>query len=235
MTHLQESANADVDESGSPFGDHAAEHESASGTQPRPDVDSAPLTWVTRLLAENNAWKPVAVRGASIAAAMVGLALIGVLSAQPKSPGRVEPAEPQLASQITTSWLAGGPAPGVTPSSAGSKPLQAAPDTELPKQSGAEEKPATPPAQAAQSGVTSDGKVILNRANASELTLLPGVGKKRAEKIVALRTKLKRFKRATDLLRIRGIGIKSLRKMLPHLVLDPPTAEASGGQTSSVE
>ena len=33
-----------------------------------------------------------------------------------------------------------------------------------------------------------------------------------------------RFKRVTDLLRVKGIGQKSLKKMEPHLVLDAPKA-----------
>jgi competence protein ComEA len=71
-------------------------------------------------------------------------------------------------------------------------------------------------------GVTADGKVILNLASATELTKLPGVGMKRAEAIVALRTKLKRFRQPTDLLRVKGIGPRGLKRMLPHLVLDAP-------------
>jgi competence protein ComEA len=62
----------------------------------------------------------------------------------------------------------------------------------------------------------------LNEASAAELTQLPGVGQKRAEAIVALRTRLKRFRQLTDLLRVKGIGPRGLKRMLPHLVLDAP-------------
>jgi competence protein ComEA len=62
----------------------------------------------------------------------------------------------------------------------------------------------------------------LNAASAEELTKLPGVGLKRAQAIVALRTKLKRFRQVTELLRVKGIGPRGLKRMLPHLVLDPP-------------
>lgn len=72
-------------------------------------------------------------------------------------------------------------------------------------------------------GVTADGKVILNRADASELRRLPGVGAKRAEAILTLRAKLGgRFKRVSDLLRVKGIGPKGLKKIEPHVVLDEP-------------
>jgi competence protein ComEA len=83
--------------------------------------------------------------------------------------------------------------------------------------------------------VTADGKVILNTASAADLQRLPGIGKKRAEKIIALRAKLKRFRKATDLLRVRGIGVKSLRKMLPHLVVDPPESTTPDAKNSMGE
>jgi competence protein ComEA len=62
----------------------------------------------------------------------------------------------------------------------------------------------------------------LNLATSAELTTLPGVGPKRAEAILALRTRLKGFRKLSDLLRVKGIGVKSLRKLEPKLVLDVP-------------
>jgi competence protein ComEA len=62
--------------------------------------------------------------------------------------------------------------------------------------------------------------VVLNRADAAELRRLPGVGAKRAEAIVLLRQRLGRFRRPNDLLRVKGIGPRTLERMLPHLVLD---------------
>ncbi len=97
-------------------------------------------------------------------------------------------------------------------------PVLDAPTHDEPGGGPSEESDDEPPAP----GVTPDGKVILNTASVDELTRLPGVGQKRAQKIVELRTRIKRFRKPTDLLRVRGIGVKSLRKMLPHLVVDPP-------------
>lgn len=74
----------------------------------------------------------------------------------------------------------------------------------------------------APSGITPDGKVVLNVATSAELTRLPSVGPRRAEAIIALRTKLVRFRRLTQLLRVRGIGRKSLKRIEPLVVLDPP-------------
>jgi len=87
--------------------------------------------------------------------------------------------------------------------------------------------PPTPPAQlpapvagASAPGLTGDGRVILNRAGAAELQRLPAVGAKRAAAILELRQRLGRFRRPSDLLRIRGIGPRTLQRMMPMLVLD---------------
>jgi competence protein ComEA len=111
---------------------------------------------------------------------------------------------------------------------AGGAPLEG-PPAALPTPAASDAPGATSPVT---SGVTSDGRVILNLASADELRKLPGVGQKRAEAIVALRQKLGKFKRPTDLLRIRGIGTKRLKQMLPKLVVDPPK-ESVGAVPSS--
>ncbi|WP_394836251.1 helix-hairpin-helix domain-containing protein [Pendulispora rubella] len=67
-----------------------------------------------------------------------------------------------------------------------------------------------------------DDPVILNTAQADDLRRLPGVGAKRAEAILALRTRLGRFRQLEDLLRVRGIGRASLRRLRPLVRLDPP-------------
>jgi competence ComEA-like helix-hairpin-helix protein len=90
------------------------------------------------------------------------------------------------------------------------------------------ENPAVPPPpcekqeQTSPSGVTADGRVILNEANAEEMTRLPSVGPARAAAIVKLREQLGRFKKVSDLLRVRGIGWKTLKKMEEKVILDRP-------------
>ena len=62
---------------------------------------------------------------------------------------------------------------------------------------------------------------MLNTATESDLTKLPGVGKKKAQAILALREKLGgRFKRIEDLTRVRGLKRKALAKIRPLVVLD---------------
>lgn len=67
---------------------------------------------------------------------------------------------------------------------------------------------------------TADGRLILNRAQESDLVKLPGVGPKRARAILQLRQRLGQFRSVRDLLRVRGIGHRSLRKLKPLVVVD---------------
>jgi competence protein ComEA len=62
--------------------------------------------------------------------------------------------------------------------------------------------------------------VILNRAGLTELQRLRGIGAKRAAAILELRQRLGRFRRPSDLLRIKGIGPRLLERILPQVVLD---------------
>ncbi len=79
----------------------------------------------------------------------------------------------------------------------------------------------------ASAGLTSDGKVILNRASLADLRKLPGIGAKRAQAILDLRTKLGgRFRRITELLRVKGIGPKRLQKLKNKMVLDAPEGQS---------
>lgn len=81
--------------------------------------------------------------------------------------------------------------------------------------------------------VLPDGRVVLNVAGALDLMALPGVGAKRASAIVALRARLGRFKSLRDLLRVRGLGLRSLRRLEPRLVLDPPESSPPTKQESA--
>lgn len=61
--------------------------------------------------------------------------------------------------------------------------------------------------------------IDLNRAGVTELCRLPGIGPKRAEAIVEMRRK-KPFTRISQLLRIRGIGRKTLSRLRPLIYID---------------
>jgi competence protein ComEA len=64
--------------------------------------------------------------------------------------------------------------------------------------------------------------VDLNRAGVDELCSLPGIGRKKAEAIIALRER-RPFTRITQLLQIKGIGHKTLLKLKPRVMVTPPS------------
>ena len=78
-------------------------------------------------------------------------------------------------------------------------------------------------ASAANESLAASGVVNLNTASIEELTRLPGVGPSRAQAIVDLRTRMKAFKNLEDIMRVRGIGRKTFRKLSPMLRLQGPT------------
>ena len=61
------------------------------------------------------------------------------------------------------------------------------------------------------------GQIDINRASAEQLTVIPGIGKVMAERIVQFREQHGPFKRVEDLLKIKGIGEKSFQKILPYV------------------
>lgn len=95
--------------------------------------------------------------------------------------------------------------------------------------------PASVEAPRPTSALLADGRLVLNEATVQDLDRLPGIGQKRAEEIVALRTRLGRFKRTTELLRVRGIGPRSLASLQEHLVLDRPTTSVPVDATTATK
>ncbi len=86
---------------------------------------------------------------------------------------------------------------------------------------------------AAHTQATTDDPVILNTATVDDLRRLPGIGDKRATSIVALRTRLGgRFHVIEDLLKVKGIGRSTLRRLRPLVRLDPPPMPADAGMAS---
>ena len=73
--------------------------------------------------------------------------------------------------------------------------------------------------RAVKAKLAQGAKVNINTASADELTKLPRVGPKMAQKIVEYRTAHKSFKTVDELRNVKGIGPKVLDGMRPYLAL----------------
>jgi len=72
------------------------------------------------------------------------------------------------------------------------------------------------------------GTVNINTADAAHLALLPGIGTKTAESIIAYRTSIGTFKSIDDLVKVKGVGVKTLEKLRPYLSLKGETTLKKG-------
>lgn len=165
----------------------------------------------------SSAWTPLVVK---VTAGLVGffaLAFVGSGAAADLLPGRVGTyLGPPTNSKTAPSASAVAPhvQPMVHPPPVPSGQTPAVADAGTPD--------AEPNAAPSTGAVTADGKVILNLAAEDDLRKLPGIGPKKAQAILALRTKMGKFTRPEDLLRVKGIGRKKLAKLRPRLLIDPP-------------
>ncbi|MDP9148665.1 MAG: helix-hairpin-helix domain-containing protein [Myxococcota bacterium] len=90
------------------------------------------------------------------------------------------------------------------------------------------------PSAAARSPASPDDPVVLNTATEEDLRRLPGIGAKRAAAILALRARLGRFRAIEDLLKVKGVGRATLKRLRPLVRLDPvPTSGGTGGAPTS--
>jgi len=62
-------------------------------------------------------------------------------------------------------------------------------------------------------------KININTAEKNELTKIIGIGPSKADKIIAFREKIGRFEKKEELLQIKGIGEKTLEKMIDQITL----------------
>ena len=78
-------------------------------------------------------------------------------------------------------------------------------------------------ALAAEPSSAPTGTVNVNTADASQLALLPRVGEKVAQRIIEYRTEHGPFKKATDLMQVKGIGAKTFEGLSPYVAVDGKT------------
>jgi competence protein ComEA len=69
---------------------------------------------------------------------------------------------------------------------------------------------------------TEQGIININTATAAQLSFLPGIGASKADTIMKHREK-RPFKKVEDLMRIKGIGRKTLKKLRPYLTITGET------------
>lgn len=84
-----------------------------------------------------------------------------------------------------------------------------------------------PRGQAPKANAAPATPVNINTATPAELQKLPGIGAATAARIVEYRQKNGPFKKAEELMNIRGIGEKSFLKLKPLVVVTAPKADSS--------
>ena len=67
------------------------------------------------------------------------------------------------------------------------------------------------------------GVVNINTASVTELTLLPRVGEKAAQRIIDYRKEHGPFKKAADLMQVKGFGAKTFELLSPYIAVDGKT------------
>jgi competence protein ComEA len=172
---------------------------------------------LSRALEAARAWRWGAVVGRAVLGAL-GLVVLGAIGQSAFARNVLSPAPPAppdagLPSSIPTV---------VAPMSIAAAPLASVPPSPIVPPAGATLSASLP--DPAHAHATPDDPVYLNTATMADLHRLPGIGPKRAEAILALRARLGHFRQIEDLLKVKGVGRSSLRKLRPLVRLDPPPA-----------
>jgi competence protein ComEA len=170
---------------------------------------------------------PVAKPVARVALAGAGLVLLAIIGRSAVAGAGAAPAafpSPAVLSiQAGPSTQSPSAASEATPASA---TAAAAPPGPAPSQTSSSQ------AASSRSQASPEDPVILNTATADDLRRLPGVGEKRAMLILALRTQLGRFRAVEDLLKVKGIGRATLKRLRPLVRLDAPPSPPPPGATA---
>ena len=80
-----------------------------------------------------------------------------------------------------------------------------------------------PPAEGTRGGAAT--LVNLNTATLAQLETLPGVGRALATRIIEHRQKIGGFKKAEELMNVKGVGEKSFLKLKPLVTVTPPKGQ----------
>jgi competence protein ComEA len=174
-----------------------------------PELRAAGLRLAARVRASRFA-KPAG----RVVLAAVGLACLAAIGHAAASAPVVTPPPTSTAAMVASSVPVGlaSPAPPPAVAPATSAPVPAA---------------ASPPAS--RGAASADDPVVLNSASVDDLRRLPGIGEKRASAIIALRTRLGRLRAIEDLLKVKGIGRATLKRLRPLVRLEPKAGVGDAG------
>ena len=75
------------------------------------------------------------------------------------------------------------------------------------------------------------GVVNINTADVAQLSLLPRVGSAAAQRIIDYRTEHGPFKKATDLMQVKGFGAKTFERLSSYISVDGKTTLSSKVQS----
>ncbi len=78
---------------------------------------------------------------------------------------------------------------------------------------------AAAPASAQKAAASEARPIDLNSADSAALESVPGIGKSLSQRIVSFREKNGPFQSVDDLLKVQGVGEKSIQKLRPYLTV----------------
>jgi competence protein ComEA len=78
---------------------------------------------------------------------------------------------------------------------------------------------AASPAAAPKAGASEARPIDINTADTAALESVPGIGKSLSQRIIAFREKNGPFQSVDDLLKVQGVGEKSIQKLHPYLTV----------------
>ncbi len=78
---------------------------------------------------------------------------------------------------------------------------------------------AAAPSAAPKAGATEARPVDINTADSAALESVPGIGKSLSQRILTFREKNGPFQSVDDLMKVQGVGEKSIQKLRPYLTV----------------
>lgn len=71
--------------------------------------------------------------------------------------------------------------------------------------------------------------ININTASKDELILLPGIGETYAERIIKFREEIGKFKKKEDLMKVKGIGVRTFENIIDKITIEEFGEDKSTG------